>query len=61
MSPDEQVLFDEWEKVRARNTSRMNHPEEWETTAGPPEPGMGEEAVETFWDSFWSLGGLSPR
>jgi hypothetical protein len=56
MSPEERALADEWESERLRDQSRAHHPEEWETTAGPPEPTMADEVGDAAYNSFFTLG-----
>jgi hypothetical protein len=60
MSREQRVLDDQWEAERAREFSQAQHPGDWETTAGPPEPTVGETVQEAAGDavyhSFFTLG-----
>ena len=57
---DEQIRRQE-EFKKQQDDYLKSHPEAVPDYQTVPEPNVVEKAQNTFWDSFWTLGGKSPR
>lgn len=59
MTPEQRGEAEFNEERRQVDVYRSDNP--GETTAPSPTPSMTDQAKDTFWKSFWTMGGKSPR